>query len=61
MIDESEDASGEGLLQVVGVDEEAELKDADAASQASPVADTESTDLTETQKDLVRFKSVPPS
>ena len=57
LIDESEDASGEGLLQVVGVADEAELKDADAASQASPVADSESTDLTETQND--KQKNVP--
>jgi len=57
LIDESEDASGEGLLQVVGVADEAELKDADAASQASPDADSESTDLTETLNE--KQKNVP--
>ena len=57
LIDESEDASGEGLLQVVGVADEAELKDADTASQASPDADSESTDLTETKNE--KQKNVP--
>lgn len=39
LIDESEDASGEGLLQVAGIADEAELKDGDSA--------TSSTDATE--------------
>jgi len=41
----------------VGVADEAELKDADTASQASPDADSESTDLTETKNE--KQKNVP--
>jgi hypothetical protein len=39
LIDESEDASGEGLLQVAGVADEAELKDDDIVAPATDSAD----------------------
>jgi hypothetical protein len=39
LIDESEDASGEGLLQVAGVADEAELTDGDTAAPSTDVED----------------------
>jgi hypothetical protein len=57
LIDESEDASGEGLLQVAGVADEAELKDGDSAPEANPDAESESKDSAETQND--NQKNVP--
>ncbi|NQV24046.1 MAG: hypothetical protein HQ518_06720 [Rhodopirellula sp.] len=47
LIDESEDASGEGLLQVAGVADEAELTDADAGSEGSADAASTSSGATE--------------
>jgi hypothetical protein len=51
LIDESEDASGEGLLQVAGVADESELKDADSAPQANPDSESESKESAESQTD----------
>jgi hypothetical protein len=52
LIDESEDASGEGLLQVAGVADEAELTDGAAESAGSPdVASTTSDPPDEDRKD----------
>ena len=53
LIDESEDASGEGLLQVAGVADEAELTDGEA------VASTDSADLSEKSEKKSERKAIP--